>query len=110
MQDFRSEFGAALPFIVQCSISGRIVQGDSVMTALKNGFAALAARFSAWRERERAYAELSALDDHTLADLGLHRSDISLVGFSMGRERTVTEFATVSPQALANGDHALRAA
>jgi Domain of unknown function (DUF1127) len=32
--------------------------------------------FSEWRRRERAYAELAALDDHSLADIGLHRSQI----------------------------------
>ena len=31
---------------------------------------------SDWRRRERAYAELVALDDHSLADIGIHRSQI----------------------------------
>jgi uncharacterized protein YjiS (DUF1127 family) len=35
--------------------------------------------FSAWRRRERAYADLMALDDHSLADIGLHRSQIAAV-------------------------------
>ena len=34
-------------------------------------------RFSGWRRRQRAYAELMALDDHSLADIGLHRSQIA---------------------------------
>ena len=33
--------------------------------------------FSAWQHRERAYAALRALDDHSLADIGLHRSQIA---------------------------------
>ena len=33
--------------------------------------------FSEWRKRERAYSELMALDDHSLADIGLHRSQIA---------------------------------
>lgn len=33
--------------------------------------------FSAWRQRRETYAELMALDDHSLADIGLHRSQIS---------------------------------
>ena len=33
--------------------------------------------FSAWRRREQTYAELMALDDHSLADIGLHRSQIA---------------------------------
>jgi uncharacterized protein YjiS (DUF1127 family) len=32
--------------------------------------------FSERRRRERAYAELTALDDHSLADIGLRRSQI----------------------------------
>ena len=32
--------------------------------------------FSDWRRREQAYAELIALDDHSLADIGIHRSQI----------------------------------
>lgn len=32
--------------------------------------------FSEWRRRERAYGELMALDDHSLADIGIHRSQI----------------------------------
>ena len=32
--------------------------------------------FSEWRRRERAYAELMSLDDHSLADIGIHRSQI----------------------------------
>ena len=34
-------------------------------------------RFSGWRRRQQAYAELMALDDHSLADIGLHRSQIA---------------------------------
>jgi uncharacterized protein YjiS (DUF1127 family) len=32
--------------------------------------------FADWRRRERAYAELMALDDHSLADIGIRRSEI----------------------------------
>ena len=34
-------------------------------------------RFSDWRHRQQAYAELMALDDHSLADIGLQRSQIA---------------------------------
>ena len=34
-------------------------------------------RFSDWRHRQQAYAELMALDDHSLADIGLHRSQVA---------------------------------
>src|SRR5271163_3217539 len=33
--------------------------------------------FSEWRHRQQAYAELMALDDHSLSDIGLHRSQIA---------------------------------
>lgn len=36
-------------------------------------------RFDNWRARERAYRELAALDDRSLADIGLTRSDIAFV-------------------------------
>lgn len=33
--------------------------------------------FSEWRRRDRAFAQLMALDDHSLADIGVHRSQIA---------------------------------
>lgn len=42
-----------------------------------NLFISAARRFSGWRHRQQAYAELMALDDHSLADIGLHRSQIA---------------------------------
>jgi uncharacterized protein YjiS (DUF1127 family) len=32
--------------------------------------------FADWQRRQRAYAELMALDDHSLADIGIHRSQV----------------------------------
>ena len=42
-----------------------------------NLFISPARRFSEWRRRQQAYLELMALDDHSLADIGLHRSQIA---------------------------------
>ena len=42
-----------------------------------NLFLSAGRRFSGWRRRQQAYAELMALDDHSLADIGLHRSQIT---------------------------------
>ncbi len=39
----------------------------------------LVGRFENWRARERAFRELSALDDRALSDIGLSRSDIPYV-------------------------------
>jgi uncharacterized protein YjiS (DUF1127 family) len=41
-----------------------------------NIFTAAREAFSEWRRRERAYGELMALDDRSLADIGIHRSEI----------------------------------
>ena len=41
-----------------------------------NLFVSAGKALSEWRCRERAYAELMALDDHSLADIGIHRSQI----------------------------------
>ncbi len=35
--------------------------------------------FAAWRRRQRAYGELTALDDRSLADIGIHRSEIPAI-------------------------------
>jgi uncharacterized protein YjiS (DUF1127 family) len=32
--------------------------------------------FADWQRRQRAYAELMALDDHSLADIGIRRSQV----------------------------------
>jgi uncharacterized protein YjiS (DUF1127 family) len=32
--------------------------------------------FADWRRRQRTYAELMALDDHSLADIGIRRSQV----------------------------------
>lgn len=44
---------------------------------LINFLVSAARALSGWRQRERAYAGLMALDDHALADIGLHRSQIA---------------------------------
>jgi uncharacterized protein YjiS (DUF1127 family) len=54
----------------------------------------------AWRARERAADELYALDDRTLAELGLRRSDIPFVaaGAPPVRDRSLAE-PSAGPQA-----------
>ncbi len=42
-------------------------------------FNALAERYEDWRQREQAYRELSALDDRSLADIGISRSEIPYI-------------------------------
>jgi uncharacterized protein YjiS (DUF1127 family) len=47
--------------------------------SLVNLFVAARNAFANWRRRQRAYDELMALDDRSLADIGLHRSAIPAV-------------------------------
>ena len=76
------------------------------MSTLARFLGSIADRYTAWRERERAFAELSALDDRTLADLGLRRGDIPYVVYCKAQERA----AAAPASAAANGNNGLRAA
>jgi len=67
-------------------------------------------RFTAWRERERAFAELNALDDRPLADLGLRRGDIPFVVYCKARATPDTTLAGTRAAVPANGNDGLRAA
>ncbi len=44
-----------------------------------NLFLSAGKAFSDWHRRERACAELMALDDHSLADIGIRRSEIRAI-------------------------------
>jgi uncharacterized protein YjiS (DUF1127 family) len=44
--------------------------------SLINLFVAARNAWNGWRARQRAYGELMALDDRSLADIGIRRSDI----------------------------------
>ncbi|HEX3862457.1 MAG TPA: DUF1127 domain-containing protein [Stellaceae bacterium] len=47
--------------------------------SLVNLLVAARSAVSGWRRRERAYGELMALDDRSLADIGIHRSEIPAI-------------------------------
>jgi uncharacterized protein YjiS (DUF1127 family) len=47
--------------------------------SLINLFVATRSAVARWRQRERAYGELMALDDRSLADIGIHRSQIPAI-------------------------------
>jgi uncharacterized protein YjiS (DUF1127 family) len=55
-----------------------------VVDALKSAVAA----YLLWRQRKTAVAELHALGDRDLADIGLKRSEIDSVIWSSGRDPT----------------------
>jgi uncharacterized protein YjiS (DUF1127 family) len=46
---------------------------------LINLYAAAKNALADWRRRQQAYAELTALDDRSLADIGIRRSDIPAI-------------------------------
>ena len=47
--------------------------------SLINLFVAARSALARWRQRHRAYGELMALDDRSLADIGIRRSEIPAV-------------------------------
>lgn len=56
--------------------------GDLIGTGvlkLGHGLKQVAYAVEGWRQRQATYAELSALDDRLLADLGIQRSDIGAI-------------------------------
>jgi uncharacterized protein YjiS (DUF1127 family) len=64
--------------------------------------------FSAWRRRERAYAELMALDDRSLADIGILRSQIHALeeGARKQTEFPMNNLTPDHPTLLATRQHA----
>ena len=50
-----------------------------MLSPIQNAFRKLGSALERWRDRERAFAELMALDDRTLADIGIHRTEIPFV-------------------------------
>jgi uncharacterized protein YjiS (DUF1127 family) len=50
-----------------------------MLNVLGNLIHDLRAGWFVWRQRNRAYAELAALDDRSLADIGITRSEIPYV-------------------------------
>ena len=47
--------------------------------SLINLFVAARAAIARWRERQRAYGELMALDDRSLSDVGIRREEIRAI-------------------------------
>jgi uncharacterized protein YjiS (DUF1127 family) len=47
--------------------------------SLINLFVAARSAIARWRQRQRAYGELMALDDRSLSDIGIRRSEIAAI-------------------------------
>jgi uncharacterized protein YjiS (DUF1127 family) len=80
------------------------------MSTLARFLGSLAGRYAAWRERERAFAELSAIDDRTLAALGLRRGDIPYVVYCTAQQRNAAPATASRVAGPANSNDGLRAA
>ena len=78
------------------------------MSTLARFLGSIADRYTAWRER--AFAELSALDDRTLADLGLRRGDIPYVVYCQSQTRGASLESAPQVASPANNNGGLRAA
>ena len=50
-----------------------------MLSLISQSLRALARRYTTWRERQQAYAELAQLDDRSLADIGINRAEIPYV-------------------------------
>jgi uncharacterized protein YjiS (DUF1127 family) len=95
--------GVAVMALPRSAASG--VRG--VVRALGNRAAAAASEgwsgYTAWRKRRAAVGELAALDDRTLKDLGLTRSEIESVVYgrdaTRSRERPITAARRCPPGA-----------
>src|SRR3974377_660372 len=66
-------FPAPLNIVQRSMMHG--VNGMSVLNLLNS----VREAFADWRRREHSYAEMMALDDHSLADIGIRRSDIRAI-------------------------------
>ncbi len=61
------------------------IGGGASLPALGSRVLRLGQALSAWRRRRAAIGELSALSDHALKDIGLHRGEIRSVVDAMAR-------------------------
>ncbi len=76
----RSRAGPALARRVLADIGGGVS-----LQALEGRVARLGQALSVWHRRRAAIRELSALSNHTLKDIGLHRGEIRSVVHEMSR-------------------------
>jgi len=65
--------------------------------SLINLFISAGKAFTEWRRRRQAYAQLMALDEHSLADIGIRRSELRALcegDYNVGSPATVVPLQT----------------
>ncbi len=77
------------------------IAGGAPLRSLETGVSRLVEGFRAARRRRAAIDELSALSDHALKDIGLHRGEIRSVVHEMARAAAPAEKKQVRRPALA---------
>jgi uncharacterized protein YjiS (DUF1127 family) len=73
MQQLHSPLLQRKPHLLQCS---KNLPAREYVMSIANLFISAGRSIAEWRRRQRAYAELMALGDRSLADIGIHRSQI----------------------------------
>ncbi len=72
--------------------------------SLVNLFTTAGKAIAEWHRQQRAYAELMALDDRALADIGIRRSEIRAI-LAADRNAAKAATPTASPQPRRLGRH-----
>jgi uncharacterized protein YjiS (DUF1127 family) len=66
--------------------------------SLINLFVAARSAIARWRQRQRAYGELMALDDRSLADIGIRREEIRAIVEGVHAEPRPAPAPSYAPQ------------
>ena len=64
-----------------------------MLNVLISGLHNAKSAYASWRRRQAAYEELSSLDDRSLADIGIRRSDIPYLFSRDVRDAAATQAA-----------------
>ena len=91
-KEHRTQILRGLCVAAAASLRSAARGGRDIVRALGDHASSAASRrwraYAAWRQRRAAVNELAALDDRTLKDLGLHRSEIESVVYRRDAARS----------------------
>lgn len=71
-----------------------------MLSALISGLHNAKNAYAGWRRRQAAYEELSSLDDRSLADIGIRRSDIPYLFSRDVRDAAVAQATGTAPKEI----------